>query len=69
MLYDHPGQDTYDHAGHAVVLYFDRRARRRLARAAAPAKDLERLARCYAVLSHSGEVLTVGYRYRRILRN
>jgi hypothetical protein len=63
------GRRAYDHAGHVVVLYFDKQARRRLARAAGQRKDLERLARCYAVLSHSGEVLTVGYRYRRILRN
>jgi hypothetical protein len=31
-------------------------------------KDLERLARCYAVLSPRGEVVTVGHRVRRINR-
>jgi hypothetical protein len=59
------GREAFDHRG-GVVLYFDRAARRRLARAAPGAKNLERLARCYAVLSGEGAVLTVGHRYRRI---
>ena len=59
------GREAFDHRG-GVVLYFDKAARRRFARAAPGAKNLERLARCYAVLSGDGEVLTVGHRYRRI---
>lgn len=61
------GREAFDHRGH-VVLYFDKAARRRLSRAAPGRKDIERLARCYAVLSPGGEVVTVGHRYRRIAR-
>lgn len=61
------GREAFDHHG-GVVLYFDKAARRRLSRVAPGAKDLERLARCYAVLSPGGEVVTVGHRQRRIPR-
>jgi hypothetical protein len=62
------GREAFDHRGHAVIVYFDKRARRRLARAEPGRKDLARLARCYAVLSREGEVITVGHRHRRIGR-
>jgi hypothetical protein len=62
------GREAFDHRGHAVILYLDKRARRRLARTQPGRKDVERLARCYAVLSREGEVITVGHRYRRIGR-
>jgi len=62
------GREAFDHHG-AVVLYFDKAARRRLLRSDPGAKELERLARCYAVLSAQGEVLTVGHRYRKISRD
>ena len=61
------GREAFDHRG-GVVLYFDKTARRRLARATPGNKELDRLARCYAVLSSEGELVTVGYRYRRIGR-
>ena len=61
------GREAFDHHG-AVILYFDKAARRRLLRSDPGAKELERLARCYAVLSTEGEVLTVGHRSRRINR-
>ena len=61
------GREAFDHHG-GVVLYFDKAASRRLSRAAPGAKDLERLARCYAVLSPAGEVITVGHRSKRINR-
>ncbi|TAK52680.1 MAG: DUF4258 domain-containing protein [Betaproteobacteria bacterium] len=61
------GRETFDHRG-GVVLYFDKAARRRLSRTGFGTKDLERLARCYAVLSPGGEVMTVGHRFRRIAR-
>lgn len=61
------GREAFDHRG-GVVLYFDKAARRRLARAAREVRDLEKLARCYAVISTAGEVLTVGHRHRRIGR-
>jgi hypothetical protein len=62
------GREAFDHRGHAVVLYFDKKARRRLARAEPGRKDLERLSRMYAVLSGGGAVITVGHRSRRIAR-
>jgi hypothetical protein len=61
------GREAFDHHG-GVVLYFDKAARRRLARAAPGARDVERLAKCYAVLSAEGSVLTVGHRQRKINR-
>lgn len=61
------GREAFDHRG-CVMLYFDKAAHRRLARAAPGAKDLDRLARCYAVLSPGGEVITIGHRQRRISR-
>ena len=61
------GREAFDHPG-GVVLYFDNAARRHLARAAPDAKDLERLAPCYVVLSPADEVMTVSHRYRRIAR-
>jgi hypothetical protein len=53
------GRERYDHTGH-VVIFFDKAARRRLAREAGTAarKELARLSRTYAVLSTSGAVLT-----------
>jgi len=44
------GREAFDHRG-GVVLYFDKAARRRLARVVPGAKDLERLARYNALLS------------------
>ena len=61
------GREAFDHKG-GVVLYFDKAARRRLNRVAPGAKDLERLARCYAILSTNGDILTVGHRFRKINR-
>jgi len=61
------GREAFDHRGGAV-LYFDKAARRRLARAARGAKDLERLARAYAVLAPGGDLITVGHRIKRINR-
>jgi hypothetical protein len=63
------GREAFDHRGHAVILYFDKKSRRRLARAEPARKDLERLARCYAVVSGDGAVITVGHRRRRIGRS
>lgn len=62
------GREAFDHRGHAVILYFDKKSRRRLARAEPGRKDFERLARCYAVVSREGAVITVGHRRRRIGR-
>lgn len=63
------GREAFDHRGSTIV-YFDKAARRRLEREAAPGvhKELGRLSRVYAVLSGAGEVVTVGHRHRRINR-
>jgi hypothetical protein len=64
------GREAHDHRG-AVLVYFDKAARRRLAREAGEEARslLPRVRRLYAVLSAHGEVVTVGHRYRRIPRN
>jgi hypothetical protein len=51
------------------IVYFDKAARARLAtRAPALAREADRLRRTYAILASDGAVITVGHRYRRILR-
>lgn len=51
------GRESFDHHG-GVVLYFDKRARRR----AGGGSDV------YAVLGRDGRVMTVGHRFRRVNR-
>ena len=64
------GREAFDHRGHAVIVYFDKKARSRLERNASGAwrEDIGRISRMYAVLSGEGKVLTVGHRDRRINR-
>jgi hypothetical protein len=62
------GREAFDHRRHSVVVYFDKKARKQFARKFPHNKDAEQLVRCYAVLGKHGEVVTVGYRYRRIAR-
>ncbi len=63
------GRTRHLHKAGAEVVYFDKRARKRLARLdPAAARDAERLCRTYAVLGADGVVVTVGYRYRRVPR-
>lgn len=47
------------------IVFFDKKAKKRLAKAGVSA---ERLGRTYAVLAGNGIVVTVGHRYRRIQR-
>ena len=64
------GEEEYDHHG-AILLYFNKRARRRISRAV-PGYELKRLQRAldaYAVLDKDGAVVTVGYRTQRINHN
>ena len=61
------GRESFDHRG-GVVLYLDKAARRRLARAQPGRKDLERVAGMYAVLGMDGAVITVGHRRGRVRR-
>jgi len=60
----------HDHRGSEIV-YFDKPARRRLAREHGGQLDerLARLTRAYAVLTAGGSVRTIGWRYKRIQRN
>jgi hypothetical protein len=56
-------------AGGRDLVFFDKRARARLAKAGIVRDaQAERLCKSYAVLSSDGLVITVGHRYRRIPR-
>ena len=64
------GSERYLHSKGREVLFFDKKARRRLANAApAAAREAERLQRTYAILDSDGTVITVGHRYRRVPRS
>lgn len=58
------------HAGSGCeVVFFDKRARKRLARAGLiPPSEAERICNSYAIVESHGAVITVGHRYRRIPR-
>jgi hypothetical protein len=56
-------------AGGRDLVFFDKRARTRLARAGLVRDaQAERICKSYAVLGSDGIVITVGHRYRRIAR-
>ena len=56
-------------AGGRDLIFFDKRARARLAKAGlVRVAQAERLCKSYAVLSSEGIVITVGHRYRRVPR-
>jgi hypothetical protein len=51
-------------------VFFDRKARARLAKATPDAaREAARLRRTYAIVGADGSVITVGHRYRRIPRD
>ena len=51
------------------IVFFDKKARARLASAnAVAAADAERVCNSYAIVESDGTVITVGHRYRRIPR-
>ena len=72
------GCERHIHFRGREIVYFDKKARARLARskavaprsrAVAPAKaGAERFSRTYAILGSDGTVITVGHRFRRIPR-
>lgn len=64
------GREVHDHHGN-VTLYFDKAARQRLERDAGDEtrKQVGQLTRLYAMLASDGEIVTVGHRYRRIIRD
>lgn len=52
------------------IVFFDKTARSRLLKQSpGAARDLDRVARTYAILGSDGAVITVGSRYRRIPRH
>ena len=56
-------------AGGRDLVFLDKRARARLAKAdRSAAADAGRISRSYAILGADGTVITVGHRYRRIPR-
>jgi hypothetical protein len=61
------GRAAHDHRG-AEILYFDKRARERLARdrGESEARRLERFLSAYAVIGGDGEIRTVGHRHHRL---
>ena len=67
LLLEH-GAVQHDHHG-GRVLFFDKARQRKLRQVSEPeaVAGMERFYNAYAVLGH-GEVLTVGWRYRRIRR-
>ena len=49
------------------IVYFDKKAKARLARTnPAAARDAEKLIRTYAIMGSNGVVITVGHRFRRL---
>jgi hypothetical protein len=53
--------------GGREVVFFDKKAKARLARAHPDVlRDAEKLTRTYAITGSNGVIVTVGYRYRRL---
>lgn len=68
LLLDY-GRERHIHDRGREVVFFDKAARRRLAKAnPAVAREAARLCRTYAILGADGGVITVGHRYRRMPR-
>jgi Domain of unknown function (DUF4258) len=61
------GRVRHLHNNGCEIVYFDKKARARLARAKpAAARAAERLTRTYAIVGSNGVVVTVGHRYERV---
>ena len=57
------------HSEGRELVFFDKKARARLAQAnPGAAREAGRLRRTYAILGSDGTVITVGHRYRRVTR-
>lgn len=64
------GRKAYDHRG-AVIRYFDKSSRSQLLKYVGDqrARELEHQLDAYVVVSNSGQIITVGHRYKRINRH
>jgi hypothetical protein len=61
------GRLRHLHQGGREILFFDKKARARLARANPhAAREAERLTGTYAIIGSNGVVITIGHRYRRV---
>ena len=69
LLFEY-GEEEYDHHG-TMLLYFNKRARQRLARAVPhdELKQIQGALKAYAVLDKDGAIVTVGHRTQRINHN
>jgi len=64
------GSARYLHFRGREVVFFDKKAKKRLAKAPTDAaRAAERLVRTYAIVGSNGVVVTVGHRYRRVERD
>ena len=64
------GRKNYDHHG-GCIIYLDKRGRRRIAQVEGDAvvRALHKHLNAYVVVALDGTVITVGHRYRRIVRH
>ena len=61
------GSARHLHSKGRELVFFDKKAKRRLAKAEPDAaREAERLERTYAILASDGTVITVGHRFRRV---
>jgi hypothetical protein len=64
------GRVRYLRQGGREVVFFDKKAKTRLARVdPVGAREAEKLTRTYAIMGSNGVVITVGHRYRRLSRD
>lgn len=64
------GHEQHDGRG-AIILHFDKPAQRRLERAVGrePVRRMKQWLNAYVVVTTDGEIITAGYRFRRVLRH
>lgn len=61
------GSARHLHGQDCEVVFFDKKARGRLAKAKPDvAREADRLVRTYAIVGSDGAVITVGHRFRRV---
>jgi hypothetical protein len=61
------GRVRHLHEDGREIIYFDKKACARLARAKSDAaREAAKLTRTYAIMGSNGVVITVGHRYRRV---